>query len=150
MGAELLKDEYAKVFNIDYSEILIEQMKKKYLREIIDNKMEFLCADITCSKEMQHYCIESTFKLIVCKATMDSILCANNAEYNVNKMMEQCLRLLDKSGILIVVSYDENRLKYFDEHVWDVSVKRVPKLNYEIDGTEHGEDYFFYVCAKKA
>jgi EEF1A lysine methyltransferase 4 len=92
--------------------------------------MEFECVDITLGLPYKN----ETYDLIICKGTMDAILCSPAAGSNVSVMMNECSRVLKKTGSMLVVSYGspENRLQYFEnrENEWwsgGIGVYRIPK-----------------------
>jgi ubiquinone/menaquinone biosynthesis C-methylase UbiE len=93
-------------------------------------KMTFECADVTTSLPYS----DESFDLILCKGTIDAILCSNGAILKTKQMMAECHRLLHKDhGILVVVSFGtpDNRLFHFENecnhYSFDVDVHKVPK-----------------------
>lgn len=93
----------------------------------IQNKITFACHDITLRLEFA----DSSFDLIVCKGTLDAILCNQNAFAKVESMMNECHRLLDSAhGVMVVVSHSmpDDRLNCFDTALWrDIKTYTVPK-----------------------
>lgn len=94
-------------------------------------EMTFECADIT--EGLQSF-EDGSYDLIICKGTLDSILCSNGAILKTKQMMEECHRLLDsKHGALFVVSYGapEDRRVYFEneEDEWwpNINIHKVAK-----------------------
>jgi SAM-dependent methyltransferase len=135
-GADMIRDGWAgRIVNVDFSPIVIEQMKKKYNDEYYEelakkrvtnsstkgettiNKMEFICADLTDENEMEKLFVDSSFDLILCKATLDAVLNTPTPMINARKLIRQCKRMLaDQHGILFVVTNGnpDNRLEYFE------------------------------------
>jgi RAT1-interacting protein len=89
--------------------------------------MTFQCLDVTKELEFD----DDSFDLIVCKGTLDAILCNQNAFDKVQSMMRECHRVLDnKHGVMVVVSYGrpDDRLMCFDADQWrEVKTYTVPK-----------------------
>lgn len=160
LGEDMLKDGWhGGITNVDFSDVVIDAMKTRYkdgeyLRKIeskftrLQNKddktvekmkcgnlkipmLEFNCVDIT--KGLPYS--ENTFDLIICKGTLDAILCGSNASIKVKVMMEECCRVLRVNGSMVVVSHGapESRLLYFENTdemaTWTggIGVYRVPK-----------------------
>lgn len=145
VSEEMLRDGYSHIVNIDYSTVVIEQMKERYKD---DTNQEFECADITRSIPYP----DETFDLIVCKGTLDAVLCSSFAAANVRNMMEQCSRVLKDDGAMVIVSYGttENRMMYMED-VWEggVEVYKVSKPRVKSqDEKEAKGDHYVYVCKK--
>lgn len=158
----MLRDNWgARIVNVDYSSVVIDQMKEKYNADFYDPlkapfnksgkmpaiaesweerdpvspdeeprvKMEFLCADITEELPFE----DGSFDLIMCKGTLDSVLCGCGSVANVKRMMQECCRLLDDHGAMVVVSYGnpDSRIVFFENEGnewWEkVGVHKVPQ-----------------------
>ena len=161
LGQEMWIDGFKQISQVDFSSVVIDQMRKKYtdswymemqkrLRKEqqlkddatsskmlpsikqsnetpIENKMIFDCHDVTKKLEYE----DSSFDLVVCKGTLDAILCNQNAHEKVQSMMIECHRVLDDGhGAMLIVSYGDpgNRLDCFDGVLWkEVKSYAVPK-----------------------
>ena len=75
-------------------------------------KMLWECCDVTCSLPFP----DGAFDLIMCKGTLDAILCSTGSIANARSMVEECSRVLDNRGVMFVVSHGnpDNRLRYFE------------------------------------
>ena len=112
VGEAMLSDGFQDITNIDFSSIVIDQMKEKYTNEWHTNlfanlrherklgeddssntqppqKMIFEVMDLTKKLKFAN----DTFDLIVCKGTLDAVLCCtNNTECKIKCMMNECHR----------------------------------------------------------
>lgn len=111
--------------------------------------MEFECIDITHGLPYK----DKMYDLIICKGTLDAVLCSAGAGSNVSVMMNECSRVLKNSGSMLVVSYGspESRLQYFEneEHEWwpgGIGVYRIPKPS--INGGPSKGFYHVYIASK--
>jgi len=87
-GQKMLQDGWGSVVNIDFSSVVIEQMKKKY--EDYSDSMEFICADITKSFPFA----DESFDLIICKGTFDAILTSSSSVTSAKFLVSECSRVL--------------------------------------------------------
>ena len=152
VGEAMLSDGFQDITNIDFSSIVIDQMKEKYTNEWHTNlfanlrherklgeddssntqppqKMIFEVMDLTKKLKFAN----DTFDLIVCKGTLDAVLCCtNNTECKIKCMMNECHRVLssaEQRGVMMIISYGEPeyRLNLFDTNQWEVKTYTVPK-----------------------
>ncbi|KAL7550737.1 hypothetical protein ACHAWF_013956 [Thalassiosira exigua] len=99
-------------------------------------KLTFQCMDVTKKLGFP----DQSFDLVFCKyhsllfllfkGTLDAVLCGANTGERVQRMMEECHRVLDREhGAMVIVSYGapEGRLNCFDNSRWDVKTYTVPK-----------------------
>ena len=154
VGEAMLSDGFQDITNIDFSSIAIDQMKEKYSNEWHTNlfanlrherklgeddssntqppqKMIFEVMDLTKKLKFAN----DTFDLIVCKGTLDAVLCCtNDTECKIKRMMNECHRVLSFAeqrggGVMMIISYGEPeyRLNLFDTNQWEVKTYTVPK-----------------------
>lgn len=134
------------IVNVDFSDVVIQQMKARYDTTFYEelaksykntigqvalqqDPMEFVCADVT----RQLPFADSSFDLIICKGTLDAVLSSAGSVADVKRMMHECCRLLrDPHGAMVVVTHasPDNRLVFFentgDEWWVGINVHTVP------------------------
>lgn len=145
----MLDDGYKDITNVDFSPVVISQMEERYK----DRGMVFKVADVTRSLPFP----DASFDLVVCKGTLDAVLCGNGASVSARNFMDECSRVLDADhGVLVIVSYGtkENRIMYLeDEKVWPggVEIFEVPKPRVNSPNVEDkgSPNHFIYICRKK-
>jgi SAM-dependent methyltransferase len=118
------------IVNVDFSDVVIEQMKARYDEKFYEEftktfkntrgqvafqvePMEFCCADVT--KELPFE--DGSFDLIICKGTLDAILSSSGSVVDAKHMMHECCRLLrDPHGAMVVVTHasPDNRIVFFE------------------------------------
>lgn len=160
LGEDMLKDGWhGGITNVDFSDVVIDTMRARYKNgeylRTIESKfsripknsaksigkmkgenlnippLTFACVDITHGLPYS----ENSFDLIICKGTLDALLCSETGTVNVKIMMKECNRVLKVNGSMVVVSHGapESRLIYFenfdDSVTWTggIGVYRVSK-----------------------
>ena len=172
VGEQMLSDGFraGAITQVDFSSIVVDQMKKKYTsdwydklylrlrreRKIADDgastmkspsrpkppsnrtihkqkgrrqppleKMIFECQDLTKKVKLP----DDSFDLIICKGTLDAVLCNANTTEKVNCMLNECHRVLDSRGVMMIVSYGEpeTRLQMFDNNRWEIKHYAISK-----------------------
>lgn len=124
-GEDMIRDGWrGPISNIDFSSVVIEQMKKKYCNQEFSDRyqcpeMKFICADITKGLPFKDHC----FDLIVCKGTFDSILCGAGSVASAKTVIAECSRVLANGhGVLFLVSFgNPDSRVVFLEHDNDLS-----------------------------
>ena len=89
--------------NLDFSKVVIEQMKERYGNESTDKKpaMEFMCHDITTGLPFA----DESFEIIVCKGSFDAVLTSAGSVANIRKLVEESVRCLVRGhGVFFVVT----------------------------------------------
>lgn len=138
-GEEMMRDGWTgRIVNVDFSGVVIKQMKDKYNRQFYENlygissrytPMEFICADITQYLPFH----EGEFDLVICKGSFDAVLCSSKV--CMRRLVSEIHRVLaQEHGVFFLVTNGnpDNRLEYLEHnynlyHYWQgVSVHTVP------------------------
>lgn len=160
LGEEMQQDGWSgKIVNIDYSSVLINQMKSKYTKEYYERidegfssrtePMEFICADITKRLPFE----EESFDLIICKGSFDAIVSGVGATLNIKRLVLECVRLLkDGNGVLFLVTNGnpDSRIMFL-EHNNDLNYywKRISV--HTLPGKKNSNTRsYVYICGKRA
>jgi ubiquinone/menaquinone biosynthesis C-methylase UbiE len=140
VGADLLTAGIERVVNVDFCEIVIESMKKKYSFE---PKLEWQIVDVIQPTGFK----DRTFDVIIDKATMDAQLCSDVASSNIYEMFHEMSRILKPRGYFIVISsgVDEIRRFFFEIETFDwrlcetMKIEKIPV---------RGTFYYVYIAQK--
>ncbi|KAL3791692.1 hypothetical protein HJC23_003949 [Cyclotella cryptica] len=149
LSADMVYHGWMDITNVDYSKVVIKKMQSKYgdyyykdlhsciQREVMlrqslglesrddspqtvmrpKPRMTFEHGDIT--KGIGYP--DESFDLIICKKTLDVILCSAGSVANARAMMTECFRLLDSDhGVMIILSSGkpEDRAVFFENDPW--------------------------------
>ncbi len=102
--SEKLYDEgYHYITNIDFSEVLIEEMGQRYAG---NEEMDFHVMDVT-SLDMD----PESVQYVVDKGTLDCVFCAAQNGPAVKKMLESIHRVLAPGGSYICISHGEPQVR---------------------------------------
>ena len=115
ISADMYKDGYLNLYNIDFSPVCIEQMKKRFADM---DKMEWRVMDIT---KMDYD--DEMFDTVLDKGTLDALTCGEDTDKLMEKACNEYMRVLKPGGIAYIISFgqSEDRLCYFNpegEHNW--------------------------------
>ena len=178
LGEEMMKDGWeGGIVNVDFSSIVVQQMREKYddafHKALLETKkmkgsasdsfikMTYECHDVTKTLPYD----DGSFDLIICKATLDAILCSAGSSYSARAFMKESCRILNKDrGVLVTVTHGtkESRLVYFEntsdptDEWWKggVTFHRVPKPSVDRDdspriATRNANPFHSVIIAKK-
>ena len=138
MGDDLVADGFSKVTCIDFSGVVISQMKQRHEENAT---IEFLQMDVTSLTFAK-----DSFDFVFDKGTIDTLLCCDNAGKTVNAAMKEIARILKPGGLFICVSYGiaKTRNKYFNNQSLGLSITDVITLEKPSIDTNH----YVYIVKK--
>lgn len=140
LGPDMYASNYHNITNIDFSPIVIENMKSEYLT-LSSMKWEVMdIRDIKYGNE--------TFDIAIDKGTMDAMMCEKGSiwspsealKQNVALEVDEVLRILKPNGKFIYVTFGQPHFRR--QHLerpglWDVEVKKI------------GDSFHYYVYVMK-
>ncbi|GKY99879.1 hypothetical protein MPSEU_000941500 [Mayamaea pseudoterrestris] len=134
LGEQMQRDGWTgPIVNVDFSNVVIEQLKNTYNdafyltfetnQRIRPQPMSFVCADVTEPLEFD----DGSFDLIVCKATLDAVLCGPGYKATATRMIQEVARLLaPEHGVFFLVTNgkSDDRIEYLEhktriDHYWE-------------------------------
>ena len=124
LSEELSEEGFEDITNIDFSNKVITIMEEKCKAKY--PKMSFKVMDALDMKEFQ----TGYFNTVIDKGTLDSVLCADNAVPNAQKMISEVFRVLAPGGHYICITYGdpEHRKKYLETQHWgNLSFDKIAK-----------------------
>lgn len=142
MSEEMYLDNYTNIINTDYSEVLIEAMKKKY-KDM--EKMSWLVMDIN-NLEFD----DESFDCVIEKGTLDALLVDEKDPWNMSednsvkmeKILERVSKILKNGGVFMSITFAQ---PHFRKPMYAKD-----KFNWSIELFTIGETfhYFIYVMKK--
>mmetsp|Transcript_1476 Transcript_1476/g.980 ORF Transcript_1476/g.980 Transcript_1476/m.980 type:complete len:224 (+) Transcript_1476:45-716(+) len=126
LGSKLYEDGYNYITNVDFSEVVTDQMKERYKHL---DEMDYVCLDITEQIDIS----EDSFDCIIDKACLDSVACSggHDGAKKVDSMIANVFKVLAPGGSYVSISRGppETRLVYFNEskYKWQVESLMVQK-----------------------
>jgi 2-polyprenyl-3-methyl-5-hydroxy-6-metoxy-1,4-benzoquinol methylase len=121
LSVDLYNKGYQHITNIDYSEVVIEEMKRKYSSSC--SLMKWLLGDVT---NLIDACQDEQFDIVVDKGTLDAIYSEDNEELKEKSlsMFREISRILKrKNGSYFCISLAQDYilqllLEYFHSSLW--------------------------------
>lgn len=143
MSFDLLADGFSKVTAIDFSQIVISQMKQKIGSTPSDDqsRLEFITMDATDLSFPSN-----AFDYVFDKGTIDTLLCCDNVGKTVQNTMKEISRVLKPGGLFICITYgiEKTRKKYFSNSQLGLSI--IDIITLEKPGIE--TNHYIYVVKK--
>ncbi|OHS95872.1 Menaquinone biosynthesis methyltransferase [Tritrichomonas foetus] len=97
MPSEMISSGFSQVYNIDVSDVLIEQMKKKYSD---NSNLIWQTMDCTQLDFPNDY-----FDCVVDKGTIDALYCSSNSQELISKTLDEVKRVLKPQYFYISISF---------------------------------------------
>jgi ubiquinone/menaquinone biosynthesis C-methylase UbiE len=137
---------YHHVWNIDISQVVIEQMKKR------NQKREGMHYEIMDACNLKYP--DNFFDVAIDKSTIDAILCGDNAFLNTAIMLKEAQRVLrEDGGTYIAISYGKpsTRSLHFQRPFLSWSLKEFILSPVDAQNEEDKEEksHYIYVCTKQ-
>eukprot|EP00699_Malawimonas_sp_californiana_P001504 EC715670.1.p1 GENE.EC715670.1~~EC715670.1.p1 ORF type:complete len:203 (+),score=45.91 EC715670.1:45-653(+) len=144
LGEDLVADGYTDVIGVDFSPVVIKQMKDRYK----DTKgLTYQLMDVTKMDFANDF-----FDAIIDKAMVDSLLCGEGSQKIVQQTINEYMRTLKPGGVCLIVTYapPEQRMMYYERAgQWTITPHTVPKPPIQPDGAvDDKEVHYVYVCRK--
>ena len=139
MTSELLLNGFDKVVGIDFSEVVIGQMRKKYQ---LEQKLEWETGDITKMKFPNNH-----FDFVFDKATLDTLVCGDNSNKVIVSLLKEIARVMKPGGTFILISYGSptTRKRFFEGTQTGLTLVEFVKVaKQEVSGAFH----YIYVIKK--
>ena len=157
LAEEMYEDGYTDIECVDISRVVIDQMTDKYAEKCPDIRWQQL--DVCNMKGIFE---KQTFDIIIDKACLDCIYCAEQGINKVLKATQEFDRITVGTGVYICFSYGrpEDRLTEIDCNeiedknflAWNVDVQHIPKRMldpYAVPDMKNLDNlYWVYVCEK--
>mmetsp|Transcript_115217 Transcript_115217/g.223910 ORF Transcript_115217/g.223910 Transcript_115217/m.223910 type:complete len:211 (+) Transcript_115217:65-697(+) len=148
LSEEMYEEGFQNITNIDVSTVVIKAMSEKYRDKpgMTYMQMDARAMDLPDQK----------FKVVLDKATLDSILCGEGSTHNAQKMLSEISRVLMPDGVYIAVSHGQPsyRLTYLQrpEFGWTVKIFTVQKpmmgMTASLSSDDKDNVHYVYVCQK--
>ena len=97
MSYEMTKTTFKKVISIDFSQVVIDQMKELYR---YNNNLEWYTMD--CTKMSFE---DKTLDVVFDKGTIDALFCSEDPFDSIINTLEETFRVLKYSGLFILISF---------------------------------------------
>lgn len=116
LSNEMYKNGFTNQINIDYSDLVIEQMKKMY------SNLEYIQMDVT---KMNFD--DNSFDIVLDKACLDAILCNDKQDVldSVTQMMNEIKRVLKSDGKYLCISLLQSHVVkklLIDYNKWNIDI----------------------------
>lgn len=107
ISADMYRDGYTRLSNVDFSPVCIEQMQRRFSDL---TEMEWRVMDITALSYP-----DCSFDAVLDKGTLDALTCGDNADATMEAACREYIRVLRPGGTAYVVSFGQpaDRLCYF-------------------------------------
>lgn len=124
-GADMLRDGWTGgIVNVDFSPAVVAQMQHAHAE--MAGRLDYVCADLT-QLPLDIFPAAASFDLIVCKGTLDALLCSAGGRGHALAAVREAHRLLAATGhgvfFVVTAGNPDSRLEYFEHrgelsHYW--------------------------------
>lgn len=150
LAEEMLEDHKNQTHTcIDISEVVIVKMVDRYKGR---GNLQFQHMDA-----LRMTFAPGSFDVAIDKATLDTILCADNSVDNSLRYLEEVYKVLKNGGKYFLVTFaaPDERLPYLRRNGlnWDIAVSEIPKPSIPTAKPAADEDktpHYIYICTKVA
>lgn len=113
MSADLLSTSINKVISIDFSDVVITQMRAKYQSE---KRLEWVT--MNCEKMVRFQ--SKMFDYVFEKGTLDTLLCSETSVKVVESTLKEIARVMKPNGLFFSISYGipSTRKQFFDSQTF--------------------------------
>lgn len=143
LSHDMLVDGYDSIVSVDYSDVVIQAMQKRYAEELRTHpQYKYIHADVRYLHQLGSADFGSElYDVIIDKGTLDSILCGTDSSKHSGAVLQECRRLLKPSGVYICITYGapQNRL----------SILNKARYNWQVADHALGNARYMYVCKCK-
>ncbi|KAL9642965.1 hypothetical protein ABK040_010657 [Willaertia magna] len=142
---ELFEDGYKKITSIDFSDYVIEVMKKRYKDKSDD--LKFFSMD---ARQLSFP--PSSFDAVIDKGCLEAVMCSEGSIDSVRELLREVFKVLRPKGLYFLVSYapSKQRLPLLNDLNWDVKVETVPKPSFvPLPMDDDSSFHYIYICEKK-
>ena len=144
LGIDMYHSGYKYITNVDYSSIVIDNMKKEYSLE----GMNWDCVDIF--ELVKHY-PKNTFDVAIDKGTLDALVTEKHDPWNpheslrhkISDYLHQVYDILNSNGIFLHITWSQPHFRriFLEASPFKVIVKTIPS-------PDDAFEYYLYICEK--
>jgi ubiquinone/menaquinone biosynthesis C-methylase UbiE len=144
LGIEMYKGGWTDIINIDFSNLLIDSLKKRY-----SNNVGLMFTEMN-AEEMSFP--KGVFDTVIDKACIDSVLCSDGAARRAEKIIKNINKVLKPEGVFLMVSIAKSdiRKRFLEkqEYNWQIVVESIPKPTLSTLPIEEDKNHYLYICKK--
>eukprot|EP00801_Mesodinium_rubrum_P008136 Mrub_08151.p2 GENE.Mrub_08151~~Mrub_08151.p2 ORF type:complete len:261 (+),score=60.15 Mrub_08151:23-784(+) len=152
LAEDMFDDDYMNITCVDWSETCIRKMSAKYEKNAPNIVYK-------CKNVLDMGMDDKSYNYIIDKACLDAILCGENSSRNVKHLIQEYYRILNDTGVLILVTVGkpEIRLKYLEVEGYNWKVEQfepIPKPDLSTAPNIAIQEltcnvHYIYVCTKQ-
>jgi len=148
LSASMYHAGFHNLLSVDYSEVVINKMKRLYRDTDRELANTFHVADV---RDMRSLTPTASVDIILDKGTLDAILCGVDSNKHAASMLAECHRILKPGGSFLLLTYGQptSRLPYLERKsfTWTVTYRTLGKARFmyccRMKREEESMDAFF-------